>query len=353
MLSDSSPNDDCDTTLNEESPTEIDQDSLRVLKWTAQEIKPQIQDKVWDDYILRHAALHVFHEPLSGWTDDVADYFNHIPIATSEYWVSCLLWSFHSAKSDDTGWTSGLFGFHSGLETSPVTIVSEHRLGFGVSLSSNIGQLFAEAFLDSFRRSFDAEENVLFDATLDPSSGTCTPYNSLDFLTLSRDGWTDVCRWIHERRRLSSLSGVNQLRRYSVHMYTDDPVFTIVGADAVVRAMRCWHQTTISFRLKMAIARKRQVGTRLTWLGFDFYLTPGIFCVSPDKLMRARSSISSILEGGVTTFDTYRRLIGLLEHLLPFISPGRSAMYGLYGKNFQRGIASGPSTLMYFYSALI
>ena len=88
---DSSPDDDCD----KDCPTEIDQDSLRVLKWTAQEIKPQIQDKVWDDYILRHAALHVFHEPLSGWTDDVADYFNHIPIATSEYWVSCLLWSFH------------------------------------------------------------------------------------------------------------------------------------------------------------------------------------------------------------------------------------------------------------------
>jgi len=34
-------------------------------KWLAREVKPQVQDKVWDDYILRHAALTVFHDPIN------------------------------------------------------------------------------------------------------------------------------------------------------------------------------------------------------------------------------------------------------------------------------------------------
>ena len=54
-------------------------------------MKPQVQDKAWDDFILRDAAMHVFHDPLLGWTDDVADFFNHLPLAPAEYWLSCLV----------------------------------------------------------------------------------------------------------------------------------------------------------------------------------------------------------------------------------------------------------------------
>ena len=37
-------------------------------KWPAREIKPQVQDKAWDDYILRHAAFHVFSRAFA-WLD--------------------------------------------------------------------------------------------------------------------------------------------------------------------------------------------------------------------------------------------------------------------------------------------
>jgi hypothetical protein len=35
----------------------------------------------------------------------------------------------------------------------------------------------------------------------------------LDALTLDENGWTEVCHWIHERRKLTRLTGRNQLRR--------------------------------------------------------------------------------------------------------------------------------------------
>ena len=310
-----------------------------VPKWLASEIKPQVQDKAWDDSILRHAAFHAFHDPLLGWTDDIADYFNHLPLATSEWWVSCLFWAF--------GQDGNLQGFASPF-SSPITVVSEKVLGFGVSLSPNVAQRFAEAIVATFRSRFDEEEEMLFAQLLDPVSHQCAPYNVLDALTTSGDGWTDVCRWIHERRRLTALTGRNQLRRYAVHIYTDDPVFTVVGSDVLLRAMRCWHSTTVDFGLRMAIARKRQVGNRLQWLGFNFYLTSGLITVAPDKVSRARAMVEQILDGGVVCFDQYRRLLGLLEHLLVFVGGDRTFMYGLYGWNFHRGLTFGPATRMVF-----
>ena len=60
-------------------------------KWKAPEVKPRIEDKAWDDSILLNAALMVFKEPLNGFTDDFADYFNQIPLAPAYYWTACFL----------------------------------------------------------------------------------------------------------------------------------------------------------------------------------------------------------------------------------------------------------------------
>jgi hypothetical protein len=95
----------CNTCGEEVLPENV------VPKWLAKEIKPQIQDKVWDDMVLRHAAFFVFYEPIRGWKDDAADYFNQIPLAPSEYWVSCLFWSFSVHDPLQTGYSNGLFGF--------------------------------------------------------------------------------------------------------------------------------------------------------------------------------------------------------------------------------------------------
>lgn len=319
-------------------------------KWTAPEVKPQVQDKAHDDGILRHAALFVFHEPLLGFTDDYKDYFNHFGLAKSEYWLKSFTWLFDSRPvgNDAPGvFTDESFaGFDRDVPLS-LTFSQEERLGFGNSLAPNVAQRAGCAIVEVFRQRFDAEEEVLFNKLLDPTSNVCVPYSARDALTW-RSGWTDVCRWIDDRRQLSALTGNNELRRYAVHIYTDDPIFSGVGSDTLVRMMRTWFQVNEDFGMKMAIARKRQVGTRMTWLGFNFFLTSGIITATPEKLSKGREVLNQILDGSITTFDQYRRLLGLLEHLLLFVGADRSFMYGLYGQNFRRGLMFGPATRMVF-----
>jgi hypothetical protein len=100
----------------------------------------------------------------------------------------------------------------------------------------------------------DIEETKLFALVLGPVSGLCTPYNVPDSTTFI-DGWTDACRWIHERRMLSVETGRPQERLYSVHIYTDDPVFSVVGNERLLRAMRIWNKVTKDWGFRTAIAR--------------------------------------------------------------------------------------------------
>ena len=108
-------------------------------------------------------------------------------------------------------------------------------------------------------------------------------------------------------------------------------MFTVVGHDALLRALRIWNDVTSDFGLRMAIARKRQVGPCISWIGFNFYLPVGIITVTPEKLSRAHAVFDAILSGAVVTFDCYRRLLGLLEHLLLIVGGDRTWLYGLTG----------------------
>ena len=107
-------------------------------------------------------------------------------------------------------------------------------------------------------------------------------------------------------------------------------MFTVVGHDALLRALRIWNDVTSDFGLRMAIARKRQVGPCISWIGFNFYLPVGIITVTPEKLSRAHAVFDALLSGAVVTFDCYRRLLGLLEHLLLIVGGDRTWLYGCY-----------------------
>ena len=133
-----------------------------------------------------------------------------------------------------------------------------------------------------------------------------------------------------------------------MHLYTDDPIFTCVGTDTFARMARTWYQVNQDFGMKMAIAQKRQVGTRMKWLGFNFYLTSGIIAAPPEKISRAREFILQILDGAVITFDKYRSFVGLLEHMLLFVGADRDFMCTLYAQNFRRGMQFGPATRIIF-----
>ena len=101
----------------------------------------------------------------------------------------------------------------------------------------------------------------------------------------------------------------------------------------------------------MAAAHKRQLGSSITWLGFQFYMPTGIVAVTPEKIIKARLGLDAILHGAAVTFGDYRALVGLLEHLLVLVGGDRTFMYHLYGDNFRRGSRYGTATVMLFEAA--
>ena len=310
-------------------------------KWSAKEVKPRIEDKMHDDAILRDLALFWFHEPIVGFVDDFRSYFNQIPVAPAEYWKLNHIWQTPDSTSSTPPFSGASFG-----------IVSEFRLGFGLSASPNVAQRFAELMLHDFRVRFDSAESQFFSRIFNHISGECFGANEADRRSAvgRQDGLTDACRWIIRRRELSRLTGNNELRAYSIHVYTDDVVLTVVGSERMARALSCWHQTTSAFNVDMASAAKRQLGASVSWLGCNFYLPLGVVSAHPNKVTRARQAISLILEGAGIGFADYRALLGLLEHLMPVLGLDRSWMYHLYGDNFRRGSQLGPTTRMVFHA---
>jgi hypothetical protein len=81
----------------------------------------------------------------------------------------------------------------------------------------------------------------------------------------------------------------------------------------------------------------------------EWHVTLGVLVAQQAKVTRAAQAID-LISGGIalTTFDTYRSLTGLLEHLLVFSAGDRTLMDHLYGANFRRGQICGPLTVMVF-----
>ena len=72
--------------------------------------------------------------------------------------------------------------------------VAEKRLGFGLIISYNFGQRFADLAVADFTRRMEAAEAPFWGATLDPRSGVCYGYGALSTPSRLPTGWTDVCR---------------------------------------------------------------------------------------------------------------------------------------------------------------
>ncbi|KAJ1621914.1 hypothetical protein T492DRAFT_886182, partial [Pavlovales sp. CCMP2436] len=84
-------------------------------------------------------------------------YFNQFTLATAELWKVCLLWTPRDGSVESTA------------------VISELRLGFGLSVSSNRAQRFSQAWLHVVAKRFDAEERPHFEAMLaDPLTHPAT-----------------------------------------------------------------------------------------------------------------------------------------------------------------------------------
>ncbi|KAJ1641134.1 hypothetical protein T492DRAFT_853864 [Pavlovales sp. CCMP2436] len=278
-------------------------------KWPP-EVKPSVLDKVADDAILRHAA-RLLGEPVFSFTDDARDYFNQFTLSTAELWKVCLLWTPRDGSVEGT------------------SVISELRLGFGLSVSTNHAQRFSQAWLHIVAKKFDAAELLRFETMLaDPRTPQAT-----------RD-------WIRHRKQLTLTTGRPQLRLFSAHIYTDDPVFTVVGADRLLKLLRVWREVVQDLGILMAIPEKRRLGQSVAWLDIDFHIAHGVAAIPAAKVLRAQVTLSALLAGVPVSFAELRRLCGLLEHCKPITAADRSYFYGLYELFKREDLRAHPASII-------
>ncbi|KAJ1632735.1 hypothetical protein T492DRAFT_1113640 [Pavlovales sp. CCMP2436] len=217
----------------------------------AKQIKPSVLDKVADDAKLRQAA-RLLGEPVFSFTDDARDNFNRFTLAAAELWKVNLLWTPRDGSPEITA------------------VISELRLGFGLSVSSNHAQRFSQAWLCVVGKRFDEEELPRFETLL---ANPLTPQDTRD--------------WIEHHKQLVLTISRPQLRLFSAHIYTDDPAFTVAGADRLLRLLRVLREVVEEFGILMAIPQKRQLGQSVAWLGIDFHVAMRVAAIPAAKVLRA------------------------------------------------------------------
>ena len=190
--------------------------------------------------------------------------------------------------------------------------VAEYRLGFGITINSNVCQRLANFIMHTFVSEFRA---------LDLPSHAHEP--------------PCVQHWLERRRVLAATTGRLEDTLFRGHIYTDDPIFIVIGAQRTVRALQLWRRITARYRFIMAIPAKRRAGTMVKWLGFLPAPMHGIIAGQRSKLLRASASILDALAERLTV-AAYRSLLGFLEHLRVLLSHPGSRMLGLY-RPLQRG----------------
>lgn len=305
----------------------------RRTKWP-KELKPRLTDVMRDMAVLRRAA-HVLGEPIYIFGDDVKDYFNQLAMAPSELWKLGVVFLRQGESLEPPPPYAASAG------DARLIFVSEKRLGFGTHGASNLCQRWANAKLDLYRDEMDEAESQ---ETPTPATKRwraarvkaqrateqpCVPTRRYEnFGAGSAPTTTFVCA---------------QHRLYAVHMYTDDPVFIVVGVRRALRALRLWRRLTDEMGLVMAIAEKRSLGSWTLWIGVLLIPALGIVVVPRAKLLRAARAIDSLLASGLE-FHEYRSLCGLLEHLRAVNLRGRNVMHGLYVPHGPDGASrDGPS----------
>ena len=264
------------------------------------EIKPLVVHKMKDDAILREGGVECGDDVVTG-TDDFADFFNQIRLAPGEMWKVGLLWTPFDESHD------------------PASFLAEYVLNFGNAASSNTAQRFAWALIWRLELEVERLERPLLDAVTEPQ-----------------------CRaWLDRRLELERQTGRPQQRLFAAKVYTDDVVITAVGAERMARILECWTGMMQRYGIRMAIAEKRQIGASVLWLGLSFHSTIGVLSVPKDKHLRCLGALDCAIRGELT-FDLYRSLVGLLQHLRPVAGLSRAAMYGLY-EPFAGGFEIGPA----------
>ena len=272
--------------------------STKSQKWP-HENKPSLRDLL-TSLVALNAVAALIREPVFIATDDFKNFFNQLRTAPETWWQNCLIVSDY-------------------LEAKYAT---EYIMTFGVSPASNVAQRFAESLIFIFCKRF-----FLADAP---------------FLLAERLKFPALEAWHASRLHLDDPSNQAQLATFLI--YTDDPVFAVVGASRMARALRVWTEMVQDLGLIMAIPAKRQIGSHVFWIGAGVLAPLAMAWVPRQKALSAIERLDRVVHRPLPdiTVGEYHSLIGLLEHLVFINGMRRNVMYGLW-RPFQLGYMPEPN----------
>jgi len=295
------------------------EDRLRNSKFPHEE-KPSTE-KLRRDLTVLSTSSRRLGMPIYIRVADAKDYFSQLAMAPEDFRKLNLVFlkSSLELKSHQEAGNEGKLVF-----------ISERVLGFGCHAASNVAQRFSEMLLWMYRRRLTKADAQNLCEGCDPRPA--------------------FAEWRKARLRAQSKRGgrvsehrLSELRLHAEHMYTDDAVFITVGLQRTLLSIKIWNELMQEINLIMAIPEKQFFGTWAPWLGLNFYSTLGLIVIPPAKMVRAVEAIQSTLENAIT-FDKYRALIGLLEHLRTVYGAKRNVMHGLYEPHDQSSRAeAGPA----------
>jgi len=289
----------------------------RGTKWQRQYM-PDLRGVGRDFAVLRRAG-RVLNMPVYLFGDDVKDFFNHMENAPSELPLMNIV--FLSEDDLDADARQRAYSDEAG---NTLVMVNERRMGFGIHPNSGIAQELSEAIDHIFRARMDAYQDPINEADQRPA----------------------MQRWLAERRRLEQRVGGHQRRLYSSVTFMDDNLIGVVGVEQAIAAIRIRREITREAGLIMAIPEKRVLGVWGVWLGIAIFASLGILVVPKSKLVRAAASVTEALSGTIT-FDVYRSLMGLLEHIRHATRWPKRIMHGLYRPHGPEGASrDGPGGIV-------
>lgn len=274
----------------------------RYTKWPA-EVKPTIEEVMQALAILKRAGA-LLDLDVYVFGDDFKDYFNQLRMQASDLWKLNIVFL---EQATDVVHANGEPPDHN----NRLIFVSDKRLGFGTHCASNIAQRFSYALLDIFRAKMDEVEHETQDAAHQRRAHLRSELKS---------GCYNTSRYREQKK--GGIIACPQHRLYAAFVYTDDPIFLVVGAQRAIRAIRVWRSVVSQANLLTAIPEKRSLGSWTTWLGVVIVASLGVVFIPQPKLLRALAAIVKVLESGCE-FHEYRSLCGLLEHFRCVILKGK------------------------------
>ena len=261
------------------------------------EVKPTPAELAHDLAILSSGGAAA-RLPVYAASDDVKDYFQHLPLATSEHWFSTFI---TLAENGDPGFSGHAEG---------VSFVTEYRLGFGHVSASNVAQRLSTLIVALIELEFEVQYR-----------------DQLEALAAVNPVLAD---WLAARASLPLESGrVREDRLHTIKMYTDDLALVVVGAKGMVAMLIAEHLVFQRLNFVMAVAAKRTLGSSFLWLGVVFVTCAGLVFVPRAKILRALLALKQAIEGELSLAHL-RSLLGLLEHIKGVLRVSRTAMHGLW-----------------------